>query len=53
MLGFDCEYSDVHPKAKFWRFSVKNCKKSAVKHFIEKPVFLNFMNLSPAFCSRL
>ena len=53
MLGFDGEYPAVHPKAKFWRFSVKNCKKSAVKHSIEKPILFNFVNLSPTFCPRL
>ena len=34
-------------------FLVKNCKKSAVKHSVEKSVLFNFLNLSPAFCSRL
>ena len=52
-FGFDGEYPAVHPKAKLWRFSVKNCKKSAVKHSIEKPISLNFVNLSPTFCPRL
>ena len=32
MLGFDDEYPAVHPKAKFWGFSVKSRKKLAVKH---------------------
>ena len=53
MLGFDGEYPAVQPKAKFWHFLVKNCKKSAVKHSIEKPILLNFVNLSPTFCPRL
>ena len=53
MLGYDGEYPAVHPIAKFWRFSVKNCKKSAVKHSIEKPILFNFVNLSPTFCPRL
>ena len=53
MLGFDGEYPAVHPKARFWRFLVKNYKKSAVKHSIEKPILLNFVNLSPTFCPRL
>ena len=56
--GFDGEYPAVHPKAKFWRFLVKDYKKSAVKHSIEKSIFLliynlNFVNLSPTFCPRL
>ena len=42
-------YPAVQPKAKFWRFLVKNHKKSAVKHSIEKPILLNFVNLSPTF----
>ena len=32
MLGFDDKYPAVQPKAKFWRLSVKNRKKSAVFH---------------------
>ena len=53
MLGIDGEYSSSHPKAKFWRFSVKNRKILAEKHFIEKPILLNFVNLCTAFCPRL
>ena len=53
MLAIDCKYPAVQSKAKFWRILVKNCKKSAVKHSIEKPIFLNFVNLSPTFCPRL
>ena len=53
MLGFDGDYSAAHPKAKCWWFLVKNCKKSAVKHSIEKPSLLNFKNLSPILCARL
>ena len=53
MLGFDGAYQAVQPRAKFWHFLVKNCKKSAVKHSIEKPILLNFVNLSPTFCPRL
>ena len=52
-LGFDGKYPAVHRKVKFWCFLVKNCKKSAVKYSIEKPILLNFVNLSPAFCPRL
>ena len=46
MLEFDGEYPAVHPKAKF-------LKKSAVKHSMEKPILLNFVNLSPNLCPRL
>ena len=53
MLGFHSEYPAIHPKAKFWRFSVKNRTKSAVKHSIEKLILLSFVNLSPTFCPRL
>ena len=35
MLEFDGEHPAVQPKAEFWRFLVKNCKKSAVKHSVE------------------
>ena len=34
-------------------FFSKNRKKSAVKDSIEKPILLNFVNLSPTFCPRL
>ena len=50
ILGIDGEYPTVQPKSKFGRFVVKNCKKSAVKHSIERPILLNFVSLSPTFC---
>ena len=50
MLRFDGEYPAAHPKAKFWSFLVKNGKKLAVKHSIEKPILLNLVNLSATFC---
>ena len=53
MLGFDGEYPAGGPKAKFWGSSVKKCKELAVKHSIEKPDLLNFVNLSTTFCPRL
>ena len=53
MLGFDGKYPVVHPKAIFWCFLAENCKKLAVKHSVEKPIPLNFVNLSPSFCPRL
>ena len=53
MLRFDGEYPGVNPNAKVSRFPIKNRKKSAVKHLTEKPILLNFVNLSPTFCSRL
>ena len=53
MIGFDGEYPTIHPKTKFWRFLVKNCKKSAVKHSIEKHILLNFVNLSSSLLSKI
>ena len=53
MLGFDGEYPEVHPNAKFLRFLVKNCKKSAVNNSIEKSTLLDFLNFSPIFFPRL
>ena len=50
MLRFD---GKLLTKSQIWRFLVKNWKKSAVKHFIEKPILLNFTNLLPNFCPRL
>ena len=50
ILGIDGEYPTVQLKSKFGRFVVKNCKKSAVKHSIERPILLNFVSLSPTFC---
>ena len=38
MLGPDSEYLPAHPKAEFWRPSVKICKIPAVKHPVEKPI---------------
>lgn len=60
MLGFYSEYSAVlqnpkavRPKAKFRRVLVKNFEKSAVKHFIEKPILHNFKNFPTIFCPGL
>ena len=36
---FDGEHPTVHPKVEFWLSLVKNYKKSAVKHSIEKSYF--------------
>ena len=52
-IGPKGECSAGHPKAKFRRFFVKNCKKLAVKHSIEKPILLNFVNLSTTLSPRL
>ena len=53
MLGFDGEYLAIQPKTKFCCFLVKNGKKSTIKYSIEKPISLNFVNLSPRFCPTL
>ena len=47
MLGFDGEFSEF--STQILTFLVKNRKISAVKHFIEKPISLNFVNLSTTF----
>ena len=53
MLGFDDVYSAGHLNAKFCHFSVKNGKKSAIKHSIEKLGLLNSVNLYTILCPRL
>ena len=53
MLGFDGEYPAIYPKAKFSRWSVKNCKKTSCKTFHRKPTLPNFVNLSITLCPRL
>ena len=49
-LGFDGEYPD---KRQISIFIQENCEKSAVRHSIEKPILLNFVNLSTIPCPRL
>ena len=53
IFGFGGEYPAIHLKTSFWRSLVKHRQKSAVKHSIEKPILLKFVNLSPTFCPRL
>ena len=53
ILGLDGEYPTVHPQFEFWCVLVKSCKKSNVKHSIENPLLLNFVNLPSTFCPRL
>ena len=45
--------ASTQPAAQIPTFSVKNSKKSAVKHSIEKPILLNFVYLSTIFYPRL
>ena len=49
-LVFDGEYPD---KRQISIFVQENCEKSALRHSIEKPILLNFMNLSTIPCPRL
>ena len=53
MLLLVGEYHPFTQKPNFDAFLVKNCKTSAVKHSIKKPILLNFVNLSPTFFPRL
>ena len=49
-LVFDGEYPD---KRQISIFVQENCEKSALRHSIEKPILLNFVNLSTIPCPRL
>ena len=49
ILGFDGKYPAVQLKANFWHFLVKICKKSAVKHSIEKPILLRLSHENVSF----
>ena len=53
MLGVNGEYPAAHLKVNFCCSLAKNCKKSAVKHSIDKPILLKFINLSPTPSPRL
>ena len=50
---FDGKYPALDQKTKFCRVLVKDWKKSAAKHSIEKAILLNFVNLYLTFCPRL
>ena len=45
MLGSDSKHPTALPKAKLRRLLAKHRKTSAVKHFIEKLIWLKFVNL--------
>ena len=49
-LVFDGEYPD---KRQISIFVQENCEKSALRHSTEKPILLNFVNLSTIPCPRL
>ena len=53
MLGIDGKVLNRQPKKKILTVMLQNCKKSAVKHSIEKLMSLNFLGLSTIICSRL
>ena len=53
MLEFDGEYPAVHLKVKILTIFGKKMQKKAVKLSMEKPILLNFVNLSPTFCPEL
>ena len=44
MCGFDGEVLSRPPKRQILTVVLQKCEISAVKHFIEKPVLLNFMD---------
>ena len=50
MLGIDGKATSRLPKRQILTVVLQNCKKSAVKYSLEKPMFLNFVNLSTIFC---
>ena len=49
----DGEYPFVHPRVNCRPFFGKNHKKLHVKYSIEKPILLNFVDLSHTFCQIL
>ena len=51
MLGADGEYLTDHLKSKLiLTLLLENCEKVVAKHFIEKPILFNLVNLSTMFC---
>ena len=52
VLGIDEKVLSRPPKRNILRSVLQSCKKSAVKHFIEKPMLFNFMDLSTIFPAR-
>ena len=53
MLGLMVSTQAATQKPNFDINLVESWKQSAIKHSIEKPVLLNFVNLSTTFCTRL
>ena len=46
MLGTDSKVPSRPPTSQNFTPVLQNCEKSAVKHSIEKPMLLNFVDLS-------
>ena len=53
MFGIDRKVLSWPCKKQILIFVLQNCKKSAVKYFVEKLMLLNFGDLSTIFCPRL
>ena len=53
MLGINEKVFSCPPKTQILTFVLQNCKKSAVKHFMEKSLLLNFVDLFTLFRPRL
>ena len=53
MLGIDRRVTSWLPRRNILTAVLQNCKNSAVKYSIEKPMFINFVDLSKIFCPKL
>ena len=55
MLGFGGEYPAGYPKVQKSHFGIWHRKSSRIsrKKYKEKPILVNFVHLSTAFCTRL
>ena len=52
-FGNDGKVISRPPKRHILTVLLQNCKTSAVKRFIEKPMLLDFVDLSSIFCPKL
>ena len=52
-FGNDGKVINRPPKRQILAVLLQNCKKSAVKRFIEEPMLPDFVNLSSIFCPKL
>ena len=53
MLGIDEKVLSPPGKSQILTIMLQKCQKLALKHSIEEPVLLNYMNLPTIFCPRL